>query len=153
MLTFSIGDSADVISCAKQAGATAIALSFTIAAVGAGTALFKRQPAPFAIGVTIAVSIFLYVKHVSCVSSLDDFVSVDASSQQVRLTLADPERTPIWIQRDEISDLRYGVPYRSSRLCYLRVELRTGDSYQSATISGISCKAYRDRLASLLNVQ
>jgi hypothetical protein len=82
------------------------------------------------------------------------FVSADVTPAGMTLRYTGPQARDVFVPRETVDTVLFGLPGKAEGKCYLRVLQKSGTGYRSATLPmrAEPCKALRSQILSTLSV-
>jgi hypothetical protein len=113
---------------------------------------YRKSPLamPFRARCLLAVAALAVVVWYAFASSYSHFISLDATSSELRLTFVGPRAREIVVAAEDIVAVTYGLSDRGNTSCRLAIETRSA-RYYSAWIAGPElCRKRRDDVRELI---
>lgn len=104
--------------------------------------LYIKPVATFALAAIGCVATVVYL------TTVDRFVEVHRAGSVLELHYAGPFARKVFVERDSIDTVLFGTTGKSPRPCYIRIVLKSQQSYRSASLNAdvTACKRIRGEI-------
>lgn len=140
----------------RQFHDTSIILATMVLALAVGGVLDSRRRSPtlsFSSVCTVAAAALVGVIAFSHWSAYDQFVQAEVTRADVKLLYVGRFGKQVVVTHEEVETIRFGSIGKSNQGCYIRILLKSGDSYRSATLNNQldTCKSLRVQMLTALS--
>jgi hypothetical protein len=123
-----------------------VAAAFLLGVGGPGRKKFLKPIAGLSVACILAISASSYF------TTFSRFIAMEAGANGIRLQFAGSFGQEVFIRPDEISDVLFGLPGKSDRQCYVKIQLKSGRSYRRTSFNRKidACKQLRQDIFQML---